>query len=69
MESLQEDRHTAALGAQHISAGGRGLTSGAVAGRLFIWPHTVSTRLRDVSAKVGVPGRVALAAVVDHLIE
>jgi hypothetical protein len=29
----------------------------------------VNTRLRDVFAKLGVPNRVALAAVVDHSIE
>jgi hypothetical protein len=31
--------------------------------------RTVNTRLRDVSAKLGVANRVALAAVVDHPIE
>jgi DNA-binding CsgD family transcriptional regulator len=46
-----------------------GLTNGAVAGRLYIWPHTVNTYLRQVFAKLGVPNRVALAAVVDHSIE
>ncbi len=46
-----------------------GLTNGAVARRLSISPHTVSTHLRHVSAKMGVPNRVALAAVVHHSIK
>ncbi|HXZ72032.1 MAG TPA: helix-turn-helix transcriptional regulator [Streptosporangiaceae bacterium] len=46
-----------------------GLTNGAVAGRLYIWPHTVNTHLRHVFAKLGVTNRVALAAVVHHSIE
>ena len=45
-----------------------GLTNGAVARRLSIWPHPVSTRLRHVPARLGVPDRVALAAVVNHSI-
>ena len=46
-----------------------GLASGAVARRLSIWPHTASTHLRHVSARLGVPNRVALAAVAHHLIK
>jgi len=47
----------------------QGLTNGAVARRLYISPHTVNTHLRHVFAKLGVPNRVALAAVVHHSIE
>jgi DNA-binding CsgD family transcriptional regulator len=47
----------------------QGLTNGAVARRLYISPHTVNTHLRHVSAKLGVPNLVALAAVVHHSIE
>jgi DNA-binding CsgD family transcriptional regulator/tetratricopeptide (TPR) repeat protein len=43
-----------------------GLTNGAVARRLYISPHTVNTHLRHVFAKLDVPNRVALAAVVLH---
>jgi DNA-binding CsgD family transcriptional regulator/tetratricopeptide (TPR) repeat protein len=46
-----------------------GLTNGAVARRLYISPHTVNTHLRHVFAKLDVPNRVALAAVVHRLIE
>jgi len=46
-----------------------GLTNGAVARRLYISPHTVNTHLRHVFAKLGVPNRVALAAVVHHSVE
>jgi DNA-binding CsgD family transcriptional regulator len=46
-----------------------GLTNGAVARRLYISPHTVNTHLRHVFAKLDVPNRVALAAVVHHSIE
>jgi DNA-binding CsgD family transcriptional regulator len=46
-----------------------GLTNGAVARRLFISPHTVNTHLRHVFAKLSVPNRVALAAVVYHSIK
>ncbi len=46
-----------------------GLTNGAVARRLSISPHTVSTHLRRVSAKLGVPDRAALAAVVHHSVK
>jgi DNA-binding CsgD family transcriptional regulator/tetratricopeptide (TPR) repeat protein len=46
-----------------------GLTNGAVARRLYISPHTVNTHLRHVFAKLSVPNRVALAAVVHHSIE
>jgi DNA-binding CsgD family transcriptional regulator/tetratricopeptide (TPR) repeat protein len=46
-----------------------GLTNGAVARRLYISPHTVNTHLRHVFAKLGVPNRVALAAVVHHAIK
>jgi hypothetical protein len=45
-----------------------GLTSGAVARRLFISPGIVNARLRRMFARPGVPGRVALAAVVHHWI-
>ena len=45
------------------------LTNGAPARRLSISPHTVSTHLRHVSAKRGVPNRAALAAVVHHSIK
>jgi DNA-binding CsgD family transcriptional regulator len=40
-----------------------------VARRLYISPHTVNTHLRQVFAKLGVPDRVALAAVARHSIE
>jgi len=72
-------------GARHRPAGGwesltateravsllvaEGLTNGAVARRLYISPHTVNTHLRHVFAKLRVPNRVALAAVVHHSIE
>jgi DNA-binding CsgD family transcriptional regulator len=46
-----------------------GLTNGSVARRLYIWPHTVNTHLRHVFARLGVPDRVAVAAVVRHSIE
>ncbi|MDG6110187.1 AAA family ATPase [Dactylosporangium aurantiacum] len=46
-----------------------GLTNGAVARRLYISPHTVNSHLRHVYAKLGVPNRVALAAVVHHSIK
>ncbi|WP_076262940.1 response regulator transcription factor [Intrasporangium flavum] len=46
-----------------------GLTNGAVARRLYMSPHTVNTHLRHVYAKLAVPNRVALAAVVHHSIE
>jgi DNA-binding CsgD family transcriptional regulator len=46
-----------------------GLTNGAVARRLYISPHTVNTHLRHVFAKLRVPNRVALAAVVHRSIE
>jgi len=40
-----------------------------VAGRLYIWPHTVNTPPAARVAKRGGPDRVALAAVAHHLIE
>jgi DNA-binding CsgD family transcriptional regulator len=46
-----------------------GLTNGAVARRLYMSPHTVNTHLRHVFAKLDVPNRVALAAVVHRLNE
>ena len=46
-----------------------GLTNGAMARRLYISPHTAGTHLRQVFAKLGVPDRIALAAVVHHSIE
>ena len=46
-----------------------GLTNGAVARRLYISPHTVNSHLRHVFAKLEVPNRVALAAVVHRLTE
>lgn len=46
-----------------------GLTNGAVARRLFLSPHTVNTHLRHVFAKLNVPNRVALAALVHHSIK
>ncbi len=46
-----------------------GLTNGAVARRLYMSPHTVNTHLRHVFAKLDVPNRVALAAVVHHSIK
>jgi DNA-binding CsgD family transcriptional regulator len=46
-----------------------GLTNGAVARRLYISPHTVNTHLRHAFAKLDVPNRVALAAVVHRSIE
>jgi len=44
------------------------LTSGAVARRLFISPRIVDAHLLRMFARLGVPGRVALAAVVHHWI-
>jgi regulatory LuxR family protein len=52
-----------------VAAGGEGLTNGGVARRLYISPHTVNTHLRHVFAKLGVPNRAALAAVVHHSIK
>ena len=46
-----------------------GLTNVAVARQLYISPHTVNTHLRHVFTKLGVPNRVALAALVHHSIE
>lgn len=46
-----------------------GLTNGAVARRLYISPHTVNSHLRHVFAKLDVPNRVALAAVVHRSTE
>jgi DNA-binding CsgD family transcriptional regulator len=46
-----------------------GLTNGAVARQLYISPHTVNTHLRHVFAKLDVPNRVALAAVVHRSTE
>jgi DNA-binding CsgD family transcriptional regulator len=46
-----------------------GLTNGAVARRLYISPHTVSTHLRHVFAKLGVSNRVALATEVHRAVE
>jgi DNA-binding NarL/FixJ family response regulator len=46
-----------------------GLTNGGVAGRLHRSPGTPASRLRDVFAKLGVPNRVAFAAVAHHSIE
>lgn len=46
-----------------------GLTNGAVARRLYVSPHTVNTHLRHVFAKLDVSNRVALGAVVHHVIE
>jgi DNA-binding CsgD family transcriptional regulator len=63
LESLTATERTVSL----LVAGG--LTNGAVAGRLYIWPHTAGTHLRHVFAKLGIPNRVAPAAVVDHSIE
>jgi DNA-binding CsgD family transcriptional regulator len=37
--------------------------------RAVISPHTVNTCLRQVFAELGVPDRIALAAVVHHSIE
>jgi DNA-binding CsgD family transcriptional regulator len=45
-----------------------GLTDGAVARQLSILPRTVNAYLRRVFAKLGVPNRVALAAVAHHSI-
>jgi DNA-binding CsgD family transcriptional regulator len=77
--------HPGVRGSRHRPAGGwesltateravsllvaEGLTNGAVARRLYISPHTVNTHLRHVFAKLSVPNRVALAAVVHHSIE
>jgi DNA-binding CsgD family transcriptional regulator len=47
----------------------RGLTDGAVARRLCISPQTVNTHLRHMFARLGVPDRVALAAVAHHSIK
>ena len=65
-------RHRPAHGWESLTATERavsrlvaeGLTNGAVARRLYISPHTVNTHLRHVFAKLDVPNRVALAAVV-----
>ena len=46
-----------------------GLTNGGVAKRLYMSPHTVNTHLRHVFAKLDVPNRVALAAVIHRSIE
>ena len=70
-------RHRPADGWQSLTATERavsllvaeGLTNGVVARRLYISPHTVNTHLRHVFAKLDVPNRVALAAVVHHSIE
>ena len=40
-----------------------------MAKRLYICPHTVNTHRRHVLATLGVPNRVALAAVVHHSIK
>ena len=40
----------------------------AVARRQFISPRIVNAHLRRIFARLGVPGRVALAAVVHHWI-
>jgi DNA-binding CsgD family transcriptional regulator len=47
----------------------QGLANGAVARRLYSSPHTVNTHLRHVFAKLGVPDRVALAAVAHYSIK
>jgi DNA-binding CsgD family transcriptional regulator len=69
-------RHGSAGGWESLTATERaappvadGLTYGAVARRLSISPHIVNTHLRHVFAKLGVPNRVALAAVVHHSIK
>ena len=69
-------RHRSAGGWESLTATERaaslvadGLTNGAVARRLYISPHTVNTHLRHVFAKLGVPDRAALAAVVHHSIK
>jgi DNA-binding NarL/FixJ family response regulator len=49
--------------------GDGGSGNGAVARRLPILPHTGNTQLRRVFAKLGVPDRVALAAVAHHPIK
>jgi DNA-binding CsgD family transcriptional regulator len=51
---------------RHLVA--EGLTSGTVARRLYISPHTVNTHQQHVFAKPDVPDRVALAAVAHHSI-
>ena len=45
------------------------LTNGAVARRRYISPHSASTHLRHVFAKLGVPNRVALTSVAHHSIK
>jgi DNA-binding CsgD family transcriptional regulator len=69
-------RHWSAGGWESLTATERaaslvadGLTNGAVARRLSISPHIVNTHLRHVFAKLGVPDRAALAAVVHHSIK
>ena len=53
-----------------IAAGSRGLTNGGVARRLHRLACTPrAPRLRHVFAKLGVPNRVALAAVAHHSIK
>ena len=51
-----------------VAAGGGG-TGERCGGRLYLSPHTVNTRLRYVFAELGVPDRVALAAVVSRSIK
>jgi DNA-binding CsgD family transcriptional regulator len=44
----------------------RGLTNREVAEQLFVSPHTVSSHLRSVFAKLGVNSRLALTRVADE---
>jgi DNA-binding CsgD family transcriptional regulator len=69
-------RHGSAGGWESLTATERaaslvadGLMNGAVARRLSISPHIVNTNPRHVFAKLGVPDRAALAAVVHHSIK
>ena len=69
-------RHGSAGGWESLTATERaaslvadGLTNGAVARRLSISRHIVNTHLRHVFARLGVPDRAALAAVVHHSIK
>ena len=45
------------------------LTNSAVARRQYISPHTASTHLRHVFAKLGVPNRVARTSAAHHSIK
>jgi DNA-binding NarL/FixJ family response regulator len=66
---MQAARQASPRSSGGIAAGGRGLANGGVARRLHRSPDTPAPRLRHVFAKLGVPNRVAFAAVAHHSIE